>query len=355
MVETGAVKQESTILASIQTLRAIAAWLVVGLHYCTTFSVAKPNWIQTAFLDHGPKGVDIFFVISGFVMGLSASAPDITPRVFAAKRLARIVPAYWFYTVVVALMVTLAPTMMVNWGYSDESLVKSLLFVPSAYPTGLGWFPLLTVGWTLNFEMVFYLIVAVALFAGGPRRWLWIASGIFVWQLLLAPLGLVNAIYHDSIVDEFLLGIAVALLWQAGALRGPSWRFVVLAIVAIVCMVVSDAPSYSPVRGIAWGAPAFLLVCAFLGLEPYFKRATLLVHLGDHSYSVYLIHTIVITVAYDIHRAHRGHFMLITVCTLVAIALLGAASYRFVERPAARMVLRLLVGWRKPIERGTST
>src|SRR6185295_9740401 len=100
-----AAKHESNLLGSIQTLRALAAWLVVGTHFCSTLSSAKPNWIQMAFIDHGSKGVDIFFVISGLVMGLSASAPDLTPRVFAVKRLARIVPAYWFYTVVVALMI----------------------------------------------------------------------------------------------------------------------------------------------------------------------------------------------------------------------------------------------------------
>lgn len=348
-----AAKQESTLLASIQTLRALAAWLVVGVHYCTTFSVAKPNWVQTAFIDHGSKGVDIFFVISGLVMGLSASAPDITPRMFAAKRLARIVPAYWFYTVLIALMITQAPTIMLNWGYSHELFVKSLLFLPAPHPTGIGLFPIITVGWTLNFEMVFYVIVAAALFARGPQRWLWIACGIVVLQLLLVPLGLVNPCYRDSVLYEFLMGIVAANLWRAGALRGPSWLFAGLAILAIVCLALSHAVSYSPVRGLEWGAPAFLLVCAFLGLERYFKRATLFIHLGDHSYSVYLIHTTVLSVASYIHHAHRGHIVLISVCSFATIALLGAASYRFLERPAARLLVRLLSP-RRPTDRSLS-
>ncbi len=339
-----AAKQESTLLASIQTLRALAAWLVVGHHYCSTFSVAKPNWVQAAFINHGAKGVDIFFVISGLVMGLSASAPDITPRVFAAKRLARIVPAYWFYTVLIALMITQAPTIMVGWSYSHELLVRSLFFLQP----GIGRYPILTVGWTLNFEMVFYVIVAAALFARGPRRWLWITCGVVVLQLLLVPLGLVHPGYSDSLLYEFLMGIVAAHLWRAGALRGPSWLFAGLAILAIVCLALPHADSHAPVRGLEWGAPAFLLVCAFLGLEPYFKRATLFVHLGDHSYSVYLIHTTILSVASYIHRAHRGHIVLISACSFAAIALLGAASYRFLERPAARLMLRLLLPRRPP-------
>src|SRR5262249_22521759 len=107
--------------------------MVVGSHYCIRFSPAKPNWLQAAFINHGHEGVDIFFVISGLVMGLTASGA-IPPREFAARRLARIVPAYWFYTLVAALMIMQAPAVMEGWGYSDELLVKSLLFVPAPNP-----------------------------------------------------------------------------------------------------------------------------------------------------------------------------------------------------------------------------
>jgi exopolysaccharide production protein ExoZ len=324
--------QGSPILASIQALRAVAGWMVVGTHYCGTFSVASPSWIQRAFLTHGAIGVDIFFVISGLVMGLTASAPDTRPRDFAARRLARIVPAYWFYTLVAALLITQAPAVMWNWGYSDELLVKSMLFVPVQNDAVGGLYPVLTVGWTLNLEMLFYLIVAAALFVRGPLRWLWIATAMMAVQLVSS--------YHDTIIYEFLMGIVAAHLWKAGVLRGPSWQFIGLAIVAIVCLALTDSAA---ARALELGVPSFLLVCACLGLEPYFTRARWVVHLGNHSYSVYLLHTLVIAVAYDIHRAHRGHVVLISVCALAAIALLGAASYHFLERPAGRFVLRWLL------------
>src|SRR5262249_3118520 len=178
------------------------------------------------------EGVDIFFVISGFVMALTAGTARVTPRQFAARRLARIVPAYWLYTVVCALMITQMPSVMAGWGYSDELLVKSLAFVPAANPIVGGYFPVLTVGWTLNFEMVFYLVVALSLFAQTSQRWLWIAGAIVALQLA-AGLGLVNPSYHDSVMLEFLMGLVAAHLWRSGMLRGPAWRFVVLAVIGM--------------------------------------------------------------------------------------------------------------------------
>lgn len=330
------------LLASVQALRALAAWSVVLHHYCLIFTVKEPSAWRQAFMDHGAAGVDVFFVISGFVMGLAANDPAITPRRFLAKRLGRIVPAYWLTTGVVALLITRLPEMMLHQGYSPELLVKSLLFVPAQNPGGAGLVPINTVGWSLNVEMAFYAIVALSLFAQRPQRWLWIVCGVVVLQKLLSPLGVVSSFYGDPILYEFLMGIAAARLWQAGALRGPGWLFGGLAVLAIVCLVRPPAPS-GLVREVDYGAPAFLLVCASLGLERYFARAAVLVHLGNHSYSVYLIHPTILYAGWYAHRARAGHGRLISVGCFVAIALVAAASYRFLERPAGRLLTRRLL------------
>jgi exopolysaccharide production protein ExoZ len=330
------------LLSSIQALRALAAWSVVFHHYCLIFKVSNPSWWRRAFVDHGAAGVDVFFVVSGLVMGLSASDPTITPRRFMAKRLARIVPAYWLYTLVVALLITRLPEVMVNQGYSPEFLAKSLMFLPAPNPSGAGLLPINTVGWSLNVEMVFYVIVAASLLAPLPQRWLWIAGGVVLFQKLLSPLGIVSPLYADPILYEFLMGIAAAHLWQAGALRGRGWLFSCLALLALVCLLRPPPPS-GLVQGFDYGVPAFLLVCAFLGLERYFARATLLVHLGNHSYSVYLIHPTILYVGWYTHRSTRGHGVLIAWCCIVAIAVVGAVSYRFFEKPAGRVVTRWLM------------
>jgi exopolysaccharide production protein ExoZ len=341
---TGEVPRER-VLYSIQAIRALAAWSVVVHHYCMIFAVPNPSWWRRGFLDHGWLGVDVFFVVSGFVMGLGAADRTVTPRAFMVKRLARIVPAYWLFTLAVALLITLAPDVMVQQGCSPESLIKSLLFIPSENPGGIGVLPVITVGWTLNYEMVFYLIVAITLFVKLPQRWLWLVIAIVALQQVLVPQGVVSSYYASSLFYEFLMGVLAAHLWRAGALRGRAWWFGCLAVLAMYCLLRAPAPANTLSRELECGVPAFLLVCAALGLEPLFKRAALLKRLGDHSYSVYLIHPAILYSGWYLggSRHVRYYYALLSIACLAAIALVGAASYRFIEQPAGRWITRRLL------------
>jgi peptidoglycan/LPS O-acetylase OafA/YrhL len=330
------------VLSSIQALRALAAWCVVLHHYYLIFPMQQPGAWRRVVLEHGSAGVDVFFVVSGFVMGLSANDPTITWRGFLAKRIGRLVPAYWLVTLVVALLIVYVPQMMTGQGYSHELLVKSLLFVPAQNPGGSGLVPINTVGWSLNTEVMFYVIVAASLVAPRPQRWVWIAAGLVLVQRLLCPLGLISDFYRDPILYEFLLGIAAAHLWRSGALRGRPWVFAGLAVFAIVCLTRPPLP-WGLIRLVDYGLPAFLLVCAFLGLERTFERARFLVHLGNHSYSVYLIHPTILYAGMYLHRTHGWRVPMISVACFTAIALIGALSYRLVERPAGRLVTRALM------------
>jgi peptidoglycan/LPS O-acetylase OafA/YrhL len=103
------------------------------------------------------------------------------------------------------------------------------------------------------------------------------------------------------------------------------------------------SPAYSAWRTLDWGIPAFVLVCACLGLERYFARWTLLVRLGNHSYSVYLVHPIIWCTAHYIRQTMHPNGYVLVWGSLATIALLGAASYRFLERPAGRLVTRWLL------------
>lgn len=328
------------ILSSIQVLRALAAWSVVVSHYCMIFAVENPSWWRRGFLTYGSLGVDVFFVVSGFVMALSASDPTLEARTFIAKRIGRIVPAYWLITVVVAFVIYYWPQMMPNQGYSPWFLAQSLAFVPAQNPGGMGLLPVNTVGWTLNLEVVFYLIVGASLFTKLPQRWVWIVTAIAVLQLLLAPLGFVSSLYSTTLFYEFVMGIAAAHLWKAGALRGPSWAFAGLAVFALALLLRSSPGSLTHI--IDCGIPAFLFVCAFIGCERHLQRAVLLKRLGDHSYSVYLIHPLILYIGFHVYRETHIRHGLISMACLALIALLGAASYRFIERPAGRWLTRLL-------------
>ena len=145
-------ERTSTTLVSIQALRVIAAFMVLAFH--VSLEVAKLT--PAAVLTPGSAGVDLFFVISGFVMLYSSERLFGRPWAsaqFFKRRLVRIVPLYWLATTALVLLV--APFA------GTKAVIASLLFWP--YPAGGA--PLLNVGWTLNIEMFFYLVFAAALLA----------------------------------------------------------------------------------------------------------------------------------------------------------------------------------------------
>ena len=137
---------DSRSIQSVQALRALAALLVVFEHV----DMAKV----------GAFGVDIFFVISGFVIAY-VSRTD-TPARFMLKRLFRIIPLYWSATVLVFLVACLAPWALKSTTNDLGDLIKSLLFIPYMKDSGAVQ-PVLFLGWTLNYEMFFYAIFAVSM------------------------------------------------------------------------------------------------------------------------------------------------------------------------------------------------
>jgi exopolysaccharide production protein ExoZ len=144
---------------NIQILRAIAAYLVVFHHIQSHF---VDNHSVAAVSNIGIIGVDIFFVISGFIMILTTSGEARSPLSFWRDRLVRIVPLYWLatFSLVGLSLIGLAPTGLHGWDLQD--LLASLLFIPEVRADGAG-MPILFVGWTLNYEMFFYLLFGLAL------------------------------------------------------------------------------------------------------------------------------------------------------------------------------------------------
>src|SRR5262245_17640204 len=180
----------ATIL-EIQILRAVAALAVVVMHIGTElryWGKATISWT-----DVGNAGVDLFFVISGFIMVFIAwnrFGHRDAPVDFFARRLIRIVPLYWLVTTGYVLA----------GSFPTRRIVTSYLFVPD-FSTNAAPLPVVLQGWTLNFEMFFYLVLAVALLL--PRR-----AALTCVSALLAALVLVNVPYYgQSVILEFVLGL----------------------------------------------------------------------------------------------------------------------------------------------------
>jgi exopolysaccharide production protein ExoZ len=301
-------------LVTIQYLRAAAALAVVVFH-----ATARAGYPMVV----GAAGVDVFFVISGFIMWTVTERPT-APGAFLAHRLLRIVPLYWLATFAAAA--TAHPDLL--------RLTAALLFVPWRAPDGNVW-PVLVQGWTLQYEMFFYLLFAAALFL--PRRGQLVALSIALVALALlsraAPIGSPLAkTYTDPILLEFLAGIWLADIWRAGKL--PAAVGPVLLAVAVAGFAAAGVAGLDPhgwTRLLVWGLPAWLLVAGGLALEPKAPVSRVGLALGDGSYSIYLFHTLIAGVVW---RLPLG--LALIPIAIVASTIGGVLLFRFVEAPIMR-------------------
>ena len=271
----------------MQALRGLAALSVVTYHAF--------QWIDDRFWV-GAAGVDVFFVISGFIIWTMASGRESRPGVFFWRRLTRVAPAYWLVTGVVIAIATLWPTLLRQVALSPSHVALSLAFIQHIDPRGLP-FPVLPPGWSLDYEAVFYALVTLVLFAPAPLR----------FRLILAALG---AVVVFGVLDPpaYFLGANMMLLqFGAGvwlARRAELGRRIlpeIGAALAVIGLILLAGQGLTGLRSDLWrpwlwGVPAAMIVAGAMALEPAFAPPRLLVRLGDASYAIYLCHFIAVAV-----------------------------------------------------------
>ncbi len=176
----------------------------------------------------GTVGVDLFFVISGFIMWTTTETSRRGPVRFWLARIVRIVPLYWIFTTLYVAAALITPESFYVVHLEAAHIVKSYLFVPATHPN-LGLIaPVYTLGWTLNYEMFFYLLFGFCLFVPSPRlRFALLASAFLLLVaggLLAQPQGAIARTYTDPIMLEFLAGVMLAilapLLMRCGTIAG---------------------------------------------------------------------------------------------------------------------------------------
>jgi exopolysaccharide production protein ExoZ len=316
-------------LISLQALRALAAWTVVCHHFMQIFfNFHYQGPIGFFFSERGAVGVDIFFVISGLVIYLSTQGKEMPAGRFLLHRAIRIVPAYWLYTALMGLMLVGLGRWLPHAAVDLPHFMLSLLFIPSENPGGYGLYPTLNVGWTLNYEMFFYLLFSLVFTVRQRHRPLIVACGLFAVSEVLGRYGLVSRFYANDIVYEFLLGIGIGVVYRRGWVPPGLWLPMAVVLASAVCIYRLDNSD----RLLHWGVPSALIVLACVAMEAHFKGSRWVKALGDCSYSVYLVHVLVLSMGWLASQHwHLNPYAVFAACVPL-IALFGWCSYVWIEK-----------------------
>jgi len=336
-------------LAALQALRGLAAVLVVFHHASDAIETqpalatgARTFWSNRLFdTDIGAIGVDIFFMLSGFIMVYTTNART-TPLSFLTRRLTRIFPLFWAVSII--LLLAHATPWFERINGNLEMMVKSIFLYPCFGAENRLIRPvILPQGWTLIYELYFYGLFAATLWLALPKR-IFALTAYFAVTVVLAchsaSLSPEIEFLRSPLVFEFVAGMGVAWLWQkspslfsrrvCGALIGIalSWmvavalirhpfdhqRLLVFGIPALLIMLGAAAPAVNNLRIPRWAS-----------------------FLGDASYSIYLIHILVLDtfqVGYlRIHALRALPFDLYYAILVSTAIIAGVVTYLLIEKP----------------------
>lgn len=317
-------------LVGIQYLRGFAAIAVLLYHVGEQYGI--PFQI-------GAAGVDIFFVISGFIIWSTTSHLDVSMPDYFWKRFARVFPLYWIVLSVTFVSAHAKPAFFHNHDASIENFLRSLVLLPRLKDGAFH--PVVVQGWTLSYEVFFYCLLGLLMAVGLRLRLIGTCATLLVFVAIgqTFDLGYIGA-FAAPIVLEFAAGVLIA--YVASRLEFSRSVIVVAFSLAIVGFVASETLMLDWPRVLKWGVPAALLVIAAVGIEPWLRThpVRILVYFGDASYSIYLWHVWVgimmtgvllrLPIPALLHPAVQAVMMLLTSCLL----------YRVIEKPLLALFRR---------------
>lgn len=339
-------------LLFIDGLRCIAVLWVVLYHFThnSPFRECFTERLHPFFHDlawNGYLGVEIFFVISGFVIALSLAKDRITPRFalgFAVRRYVRLFPPYiaavflWMFTTF------LGNAMVPSYNLPQPSIgqvVSHFLYLQNLFGFG----DIVAPTWTLCLEFQFYLFYAVcallSLAGGRMHRW----AGIALFVLTTFASLSITAFHlnlrglfapHNFFLGTwylFVFGVLAAFAWVRPNTR--YWMIFPMLLAFVVWLVVHD-------KALLVGLVAFaaILLASFLGRMGSWLSNPIAQYIGSRSYSIYLVHWVVGLRFIDlIHRFAPQSLWSACLCSLAGFAVTLLASellYRLLEKPSLR-------------------
>jgi peptidoglycan/LPS O-acetylase OafA/YrhL len=324
-------------VVSIQYLRGIAAMMVVFAHANAQF--LSPTHLLLRNI--GWSGVDLFFVISGFVMTYIIAAKPMTAGDFLRRRIVRIAPLYWLMTGVTAALIVSLPALFTHSRFTWLEFATSLLFIPFRNSGSGEIAPILKLGWTLNYEMFFYLCFGALILLRPWRRTVALCCifGTFVIVERLAASQNLTMLefYGSAITFEFLFGCVVGCLYISGyvsRLQIPAATM--LTVVGLVALIVGSLTPDLGHRELERGIPAAITVIGVLAIEQRVTLASKWLHvLGDATYSIYLTHLYVVMALFHFVRDVPVNGLISYVLPLLAVVVcagFGTLIYTFAEQ-----------------------
>jgi exopolysaccharide production protein ExoZ len=321
-----------TKLGGVQAIRALAANLVVADHSLLTAGVP---YKELAYI-MGAVGVWLFFIISGLIMQFTTARDANGPaaaQTFLVRRLLRVAPLYWLFTLVVV-----AQALARGREMTGEWIAKSLLFIP--YIDGdKQVHPILQQGWTFNYEMLFYVIFAFSLAL--PKRFALTTVLVTLAALSVTSLtsyGVLWNTWSDPVILLFVAGIVIGLARSRGTPK-PLGHWMAPAILfSVGCIILALwlQPLYPPsalANGLAWIACSLVILsAAFFSPHPSSFLGRTLERIGDASYSTYLCHNMVI---YPVYRLIGHHLGTVGAVALMVICanIVGLLIFLYIEQP----------------------
>lgn len=345
-------------IISIEILRGLAATLVVFVHVMaeTQFRSEDSTLLNFYNLQHfGLVGVDLFFVISGFIMVLIHGDDFLKPKVsliFLKKRFLRIAPLYWFFTIIASFLLIVLPEFS-NRGLTFNFIhfLMSLSFIPWNNSAGT-MFPVLGVGWTLNYEMYFYLLFAVCLMFK-KKNFLVIITTLFIGGFIFSKIIVSNIPFlkmiGNPILFEFLGGVFIGNLYNKNIVIKNYFSVLIISLILLSINVFFHFDgSY---KFIYFGLPSLLLLYSLVSLEktsnffetinPKILKPMLII--GSSSYSIYLSHPFVLKAVYRFIPINfvSNHPDVVITSVSIIIVLFGIFIYYLVEIPLLKQTKKI--------------
>lgn len=326
---------------TIQALRLVAAASVALTH--ATFYLQTRSNPNMHIWEVGSQGVQIFFVISGFVMALSSGALSgnlVNWNTFIAKRIARIAPIYWLMNLLKLATLIVVPGALLAKPDASNILL-SLIFIPSRNENGIIE-TFYGVGWTLNFEMFFYLIVAACLFfKTSVILYSTLALGIFLSLSFIRQddWPAFTYILHPYLAN-FIWGLLIAKVTVTIDINKP-FAGTILVIASSYFIFINPIQPTMSLLGIQYGTLVLGLVMIESKAKGRIPNAVLFG--GDASYSLYLTHAMIgpiaaiATTKLGIHSI-AGSLIFISITMLLT----AAGFYVYIERRIGRSIAQRL-------------